>query len=63
MSNILQNQLATDELPRWTALANGDTSVSDAGLNELELSTTNVAVTPALHRHESPSSLAARNTC
>ena len=48
MSNILQNQLATDELPRWTALANGDTSVSDAGLNELELSTTNVG------RHSCP---------
>ena len=43
MSYILQNQLTAEELPRWTALANGDMSVSDAGLNELELRTTNVA--------------------
>ena len=42
MSYILQNQLTAEELPRWTALANGDVSVSDADLNELEVRPTNV---------------------
>ena len=36
MSYILQNKLTAKELPHWTALENGDMSVSDASLNELE---------------------------
>jgi hypothetical protein len=41
MAYILQNQLHPEELSRWTALANSDPTISDAGLNELELGTTN----------------------
>ena len=37
MAYILQNQLQPEELSRWTALANSDSTISDAGLNELEL--------------------------
>ena len=41
MAYILQNQLSPEELSRWTALANSDPTISDAGLNVLELGTTN----------------------
>ena len=34
---ILQNQLTRAELPCWTAQANGDTAISDAGLAALDL--------------------------
>ena len=65
MSYILQNLLTAEEVPRWTALANGDMAVSDAGLNELALRTTNVTG----RCHSCPPKtreaflLAARNTC
>ena len=42
MAYILQNQLQPEELSRWTALANSDPTISDAGLNELELGTSTV---------------------
>lgn len=39
MAYILQNQLSSEEFPRWTSLANADPAVSDAALNDLELNT------------------------
>ena len=40
LAYVLQNQLSTEEVPRWTSLANADGTISDATLNELELHST-----------------------
>ena len=40
LAYVLQNQLSTEEVPRWTSLANADGTISDATLNELELNST-----------------------
>jgi hypothetical protein len=40
LAYVLQNQISTKVVPRWTSPANADGTISDATLNELELHST-----------------------